>query len=148
MEVVIIISAIAVGLLLVELMLPTGGVLAFIGAAGLIGAGIVALGNNDEHADAIGGGLIAAGVLSIVAFAVVSRKVLDAHKQPKKGGADELVGSEGDVRTSLDPEGQIFVDGALWRARAKDGSRIEPGNRVRIDSVDGLTLLVEPTETP
>jgi membrane-bound serine protease (ClpP class) len=148
MEVVIIISAIAVGLLLVELLLPTGGVLAFIGAAGLIGAGVVALGDTSEHADAIGAGLIASGFLSIVTFAVVSRKVLDAHKQPKKGGADEMVGATGDVRVTLDPEGQVFVDGALWQARAKDGARIDAGNRVRVDAMDGLTLLVEPVANP
>src|ERR1044072_5078553 len=144
MEVVVVISAIAVGLLLAELLLPTGGLLAFVGAAGLIAAGIVALGDNEDHADAIGAGLIAAGVLSIAGFALVSRKVLRAQKQPAQGGSAELIGAEADVRVTLDPEGQVFVGGALWRARTKDGGRIDAGNRVRIDSVDGLTLLVEP----
>jgi membrane-bound serine protease (ClpP class) len=145
MEVVVIISAIAVGLLLAELLLPTGGLLAFVGAAGLIAAGIVALGDNEDHADAIGAGLIVAGALSIGGFALVGRKVLTSQRQAPQGGAAELVGSQGDVRVTLDPEGQIFVDGALWRAKAKDGSRIDAGNRVRIEAVEGLTLLVTPT---
>jgi membrane-bound serine protease (ClpP class) len=143
-EVVVIISAIAVGLLLAELLLPTGGLLAFVGAAGLIAAGIVALGDNEEHADAIGAGLIVAGVLSIGGFALVSRKVLASQRQAPQGGAAELVGAQGDVRVALDPEGQIFVDGALWRARTADAATVAPGAKVRIESVDGLTLVVTP----
>ena len=38
----------------------------------------------------------------------------------------------------------MFVAGALWRARAIDGGPIGLGNRVRVKSVDGLTLEVEP----
>jgi membrane-bound serine protease (ClpP class) len=48
------------------------------------------------------------------------------------------------VREPLDPEGQVFVAGALWRARVSDGGPIGLGNRVRIKAVDGLTLEVEP----
>jgi membrane protein implicated in regulation of membrane protease activity len=38
----------------------------------------------------------------------------------------------------------VFLNGALWRARSTDGERVELGNRVRVRSVDGLTLEVEP----
>ena len=38
--------------------------------------------------------------------------------------------------------------GALWKARAADGGApIAIGNRVRVESVDGLTLVVRPVET-
>ena len=48
----------------------------------------------------------------------------------------------------LDPEGQVWVEGALWRARlAGDGGPARLGDRVRIDAVEGLTLVVHP-ETP
>jgi membrane-bound serine protease (ClpP class) len=148
-EVVFIIAGIAVALLLAELLLPTGGLLAFIGAAGLIAAGIVALGDDTDHADAIGAGLIAGGVISIGAFAVVSRKVLAAHREAPQTGREELIGAEGEVRVALEPVGQVFVDGALWRARPGDGqSPIATGTRVRIESVDGLTLIVRPASEP
>ena len=41
-DVIIVISVIAAGLLLVELLLPTGGVLAIVGAIGLVAAGVLA----------------------------------------------------------------------------------------------------------
>ena len=147
MEVVFVIAGIAVVLLLAELLLPTGGLLAFVGAAGLIAAGIVALGDNNEHADAIGAGLIAGGVVSIGAFALVSRKVLAAHREAPQTGRTELIGQQGEVRVAVEPVGQVFVDGALWRARSDEGP-ISTGTRVRIESVDGLTLIVRPASEP
>jgi membrane protein implicated in regulation of membrane protease activity len=48
------------------------------------------------------------------------------------------------VREPLNPDGQIFIQGALWRARATSSGQIGPGNRVRVKAVDGLTLEVEP----
>ena len=60
-----------------------------------------------------------------------------------------MVGSIGEVREPLDPVGQIFVQGALWRADARaapngDGRALERGVRVRVESVEGLTLHVPP----
>lgn len=144
MEVVLIIAGIAVGLLLAELLVPTGGVLAVIGALGLVAAGVVAF-ERDESA-ALGAGLITAGAISLVSAAVIGRKVLRAHReQPVRTGHEEMVGREGEVRIALDPTGQIFADGALWRARpSEEGTEIAAGNRVRVESVDGLTLIVTP----
>jgi membrane protein implicated in regulation of membrane protease activity len=54
----------------------------------------------------------------------------------------------------LAPVGQVFVQGALWRARLADGPAgangervLGRGARVRVESVDGLTLYVRPLET-
>ena len=65
-------------------------------------------------------------------------------------GWEELVGREGVVRAPLDPAGQIFIHGALWRARLSDPAAAPPpvGDRVRVDSVDGLTLSVTPVGAP
>jgi membrane protein implicated in regulation of membrane protease activity len=62
-----------------------------------------------------------------------------------------LVGREAAVRSPLDPVGQVFVEGALWRARAAGDEAIGIGNRVLIESVEGLTLIArllpgEPSE--
>jgi membrane-bound serine protease (ClpP class) len=149
MEVVIIIAAIAAGLLLVELLLPTGGVLAIIGAAGLVAAGVLAFGEDGDVSDFAGAGLITLGVLSIATFFIITPKIIRAHRdEPVRTGWEELIGREAEVRESLNPGGQVWIEGALWRARVADGApAIEPGNRVLVDSVDGLTLLVQAVET-
>lgn len=145
-DLVILISALAAGLLVAELLLPTGGLLAIIGAAGFAAAGVVALGEDNEASDYIGPGLITLGVLSLITVFVITPKVLRAHRdEPVRTGWEEVVGSVGEVREPLDPSGQVFVGGALWQARlADDGSEVGVGNRVRVESVDGLTLVVRP----
>ncbi len=146
MEIVIIIAVVAIGLFLVELLIPTGGVLAVIGAVGLVAAGVVALGEDSGISEYAGPGLITLGVLSVIAFFVITPKVISAHRdEPVRTGWEELLGREAQVREPLDPAGQIWVEGSLWRARVGDG---EPGlgigTRVQVRAIDGLTLVVEP----
>jgi membrane-bound serine protease (ClpP class) len=142
----IIIAAIGFGLLLSELLLPTGGVLAVVGAAGLVVAGVVALGSDSTAADAVGGALIALGVVSAAAFFFVARKVVAAQRQSGvRAGSDELVGADAEARTAIDPDGRVWLDGALWSARLADpGAPARLGDRVRVEAVDGLTLVVRP----
>lgn len=69
-------------------------------------------------------------------WAVALAKAVAARRRPVLVGPQEIVGMEGVVRG----EGQVFVRGELWRARS-DGP-LAPGERVRVNAVDGLTLEV------
>ena len=58
-------------------------------------------------------------------------------------GVETLVGRTAVVLTPLEPVGQVKVEGEIWRARS---DRFLPrGTSVRIRTVDGLTLGVEPS---
>jgi len=57
-------------------------------------------------------------------------------------GLPALVGQIGAARSPLEPEGQVMVQGELWRAVARDGP-VKEGDRVRVVGVNGLTLTVE-----
>jgi membrane-bound serine protease (ClpP class) len=148
MDVFIIIALVGVALLFAELLLPTGGVLAVLGSAGLVAGGVVALtADSDSSAAEIAGpALITIGILSVITFFFVGRKVLDAHRdEPIRAGHEELIGAPAEVRTSLDPSGQVWIEGALWRARLDgDWDTPRPGDRVVVDAIEGLTLVVHP----
>jgi membrane-bound serine protease (ClpP class) len=148
MDFFVVVALIGVALLLAELLLSTGGVLAALGALGLVAGGVIALtADSDSSASDIAGpALITLGVLSIVSFYFITRKVLAAHRdEPVRTGSEELIGASAEARTSLDPEGQVWIEGALWRARlAGDGTPLRPGDRVTVEAVDGLTLMVRP----
>jgi membrane-bound serine protease (ClpP class) len=148
MDVFVLVALIGVALLVAELLLSTGGVLATLGAAGLIAGGVLALtADADSSAsDWAGPALITLGVLSIVSFYIVTRKVLAAHReQPVRTGSEELVGARAEARTSLDPDGQVMAAGAIWRARlADEAGAVRPGDRVTVEAVEGLTLVVRP----
>jgi membrane-bound serine protease (ClpP class) len=146
MEAFIVIALIGLGLLLAELLLPTGGVLAVLGVAGLTAAGIVALNADSDVADYAGGALIALGVISAISFYFISRKVLAAHRDPRvRTGTEEMVGSTAEARSEIDPDGRVWLGGTIWSARLASGSGpIGLGDRVRVEAVDGLTLVVSP----
>ena len=56
-------------------------------------------------------------------------------------GPETLVGAVAEVVTPCVPLGQVRLQGELWRARCEEGA--EPGERVRVRALDGLTLVVE-----
>ncbi len=65
------------------------------------------------------------------------------------GSASPLpAGAHGVVRMPLAPIGSIHVEGEEWTARSADDQPIERGTPVKVVSVDGLTVLVEPDPLP
>jgi membrane-bound serine protease (ClpP class) len=61
-------------------------------------------------------------------------------------GPSGLAGQTATVRERLAPEGQVLVNGEIWRAVA-EGEPVEVGAHVRVVAVDGLTLKVAKTDT-
>jgi membrane-bound serine protease (ClpP class) len=86
--------------------------------------------------------LAIAGTLALL-MALVATKIVQVRKLKPVTGHDEMVGSLGIVRKTLDPQGQVFVHGELWAAES-EGDPIPAGSQVRVESVDGLTLRVAP----
>jgi membrane-bound serine protease (ClpP class) len=123
----------------------TSGVLGVSGVIALIFSGLL-LFNTDSGAFEVSVPAVIATGLLIGGFVVLAiQRVVRARREPVRTGYEELVGVTAEVRVPLAPEGQVFAHGALWRARAADGhGPIGTGDRVRVESVDGLTLLVRP----
>jgi membrane-bound serine protease (ClpP class) len=70
------------------------------------------------------------------AFALT--KAVQVRRRPVSVGVTRVVGEDAIVKT---PQ-QVFVAGELWRANRADGAELIPGDRVRVESVDGLELTV------
>jgi len=141
-ELAIALLAVALLLFIAEAHAPTT-VLGLLGVAALVGAGFAW---RDAGHDLPIAAIVIAGVILAGFIVFASRKALAAHRdQPVRTGWEELIGETGEVREPLDPEGQIFIAGALWRARVEGPeSSIDLGTRVRVESLDGLTLVVQP----
>jgi membrane-bound serine protease (ClpP class) len=58
-------------------------------------------------------------------------------------GQEALIGQIGRAKTALEPDGMVFVDGALWEATVEGGA-VPAGERVAVIGVDGLHLRVRP----
>jgi membrane-bound serine protease (ClpP class) len=98
---------------------------------------------------ALSGWLVAATTLVVAVFFVfVMTTILRAQAGPEGVALDELVGRPGIVRSVLNPEGHVFIDGALWRARwTGETKRAKVGTPVRVHGVEGAVVLVEPFDT-
>ena len=59
-------------------------------------------------------------------------------------GSEQLIGEVGEVREPLNPRDRSSSMALSGAPGCDDGSTIDLGTRVRIKSVDGLTLEVEP----
>jgi membrane-bound serine protease (ClpP class) len=72
------------------------------------------------------------------AFAV--GKAWSVRHKPVLVRPDAIAGAVGEVRR----DGLVFVNGELWQARTVNGEHLRPGDRVRVEALDGLVLTVRP----
>lgn len=84
-------------------------------------------------------GMVAGLILLTMVFLVTL--VVSLHRKKPVTGMQGLLQEVGTAQTDLDPEGQIYVHGEIWKAVAPH--RINKGEKVRIVSIDGLTLRVD-----
>lgn len=134
------------GLLIAEAHLPTYGALGLAGVVALAGGAAIAV-------DGAGGGtalIVAVVVLVAIAalalLAVIVRATLTAGHSRVRTGVEGLVGHVGVIRTAPAPLGQVFVDGALWRAKPCMEDELAVGDPVVVERVNGLVLSVRRAE--
>jgi membrane-bound ClpP family serine protease len=137
-------------LAVVEAHVPTHGALGVAGVAAMAtGLALVISGAGFGLALALTAGL-AGGALGAGYLWVVVHKALAARRARVRSGAEGLIGRVGEVRAAPAPLGQVFLDGALWRARLwsfdEEEVVLERGDPIVVERVDGLTLTVRRAE--
>ena len=114
-----------------------------VGGALALLAGSIMLFGGVAPAIAVSGwaiGLVVGG--SVLFFGFAMTVALRARRRTPVTGSEGLIGLRGEARSDLSPEGQAWVKGALWRARALNGP-IPKGSAIRVRRVDGLLLIVQ-----
>lgn len=89
--------------------------------------------------------LVGLALASFVALAVWL--ALRSRTRPVTTGQEAMIGKLAEVRRRLDPDGMVFVEGALWQAIIEEGAA-EPGEWVRVVSIHDLRLVVRRLEAP
>jgi membrane-bound serine protease (ClpP class) len=137
-----------VAMIIAEAHLPTYGILGVSGVVALIASGLLLYDTNTSAFEVSPVLIVVMGLLLGGSLAFATERAVRARRQPKRTGWEEMIGAVGEVREPLDPVGQIFVEGALWRAKLTgangDRRQLDRGSRVRVESVEGLTLHVSP----
>jgi len=84
---------------------------------------------------------VAVALGAVWVFAI--SKAVQVRHSPVEVGPQLIAGSIGEVRDG----GLVYVNGELWQARTPSGEELRPGERVRVESLDGLVLTVHPEGT-
>ena len=87
-------------------------------------------------------GLIVVLTALVIDLVEVGVGIWYSKRRKAKVGASALVGLTGVAMDVLSPDGQVKVNGEIWRARCERGC--DPGAAIVVRAVDGLTLEVEP----
>ena len=88
--------------------------------------------------------VVVALVMSSI-FGFVVYKVAQARRMKVKTGSEQMIGMTGTAFSSLDPMGEVKVEGQIWKAESVTGP-VRPGEFVEIVGRKGLILRVKPKE--
>lgn len=87
-------------------------------------------------------GLVAIAIGAILDIAETGFFIWWSKKRKASVGVGSLVGKKGVAVDSLWPEGQVKVNGEIWKARCAGGC--DSGTAIVVRAIDGLTLEVDP----
>ncbi len=132
-------------LLLLEIKVPSYGILTIGGAVSLL-LGSLMLVDTEVPELQISLSVIIPAVIFTVLFALFAVGMgINAQRRKVATGAEGLVGQVGETVGDLDPRGEIFVNGEYWTAISS--KQIPRGKSVVVKSVEGMILRVEQTES-
>jgi membrane protein implicated in regulation of membrane protease activity len=85
-------------------------------------------------------GVIAVFAVAVIEVGEVLFWIRFLRRYPVRTGAEGLVGERAEVIVRCAPLGRVRLRGAIWNARSEEP--LELGEEVRVEAVDGLTLVV------
>jgi len=131
-------------LFLIDIYVPTHGVLTIGGIASFVLGSFMLSNETDSPVGSISRIAIVTVTALVSAFFIFAvGAVVRTRLKRSTTGQEGMRGMIGVVRAKLDPEGFIFLGGELWHARSLAGT-IDIGEMVRVIEVDGLVAIVEP----
>jgi membrane-bound serine protease (ClpP class) len=138
--------AVAIGLMVAEVLAPGVAGFGFGGAVVLVLASIFLF----DDSEGVSVDLAAAVPLAVVMFVLVviagRVAVRTRHTPSRTTGTDVFTGRTVPVRDASGTTGRSYTQGAWWALRSI-GPPLEVGRDVRVVGIDGLTLLVDPEDS-
>ena len=132
----------AIIIFILDIALNLGGVLSIAGVASLVIGSFLLINTSAPYLKIARSLIISTSVVVSGFIIIVIRAVYKVHKLKPITGKEEFIGETAVVCQDLNPEGLVKVSGEIWKAVSGDGRRIRKGQKVKIISLEGLTLLV------
>ncbi len=85
--------------------------------------------------------IISVVIITAAFFIFAFGMAFKTHRKKVTTGVEGMIGETGLAQTAINPHGTVKVHGEIWKAASSQP--IKKGERIRVASVDGLTLVVE-----
>lgn len=141
----ILLIVLGIGLLLLEIKVPSFGVLGIGGIVSLV-AGAVLLTTEIPGLRINFAAILPVAIGTGGLVLLLGRLAMRAQQQRPVTGAEGLVGERGRALTAIDAHGtgQVAVHGEIWRATSDQSIAVD--TKIRVVALDGLTLTVRPVD--
>lgn len=148
-EIIIVIYFAALGVLVLEVFVPSGGVLAVLGFLGLL----VSIYYGFIESAFLGMGQIIVSVIAVPVLFYYGLKIMTLNKKldaedgfhSDKAGQEHLIGKEGVALTPLRPSGTVLIDGKRFDV-VTAGEMIDRNISVKVFKVEGARIVVRPIQ--
>lgn len=133
----------AVILFVIDILMGLGGIPSIAGIVSLVIGSFLLINTDAPYLRIAWSLIVSVGIVLSGFLIIVVRATYKAHRTQPVSGMDGIIGEIGISSGKLSPDGQIKVYGETWSAQSVDGSTINRNKKVKIESIEGLTLKVK-----
>lgn len=132
-------------LMIAEAFTPSFGVVGLGGVVAFVLGGAMLIDSDQPEFQLSWGTIGGTAAVSVVTLVLILGYAWRAQTRPVATGSEELAGMEAEVIDWANGEGHVWVHSERWRARGPHS--LTPGAKVRIEKLDGLTLVLSDAPT-
>ncbi len=141
----LLLMVLGVSLFIAELNFATFGLLSLGGAIALFLGSVMLIDSDDPAMQISKTVLIPTFAFSVLIGVGTVILAFRAQKLTPISGKEGMLGANAKVKTSLEPEGIVFLHGESWKATCEEWA--QPGETVVVEAVEGLTVKVKHPES-
>lgn len=131
----------AIALFIAEAFITSHGILGVGGTVAMLLGSVMLIDSPAPSLQISWAVIIPVVAMSALLFIITVTVAVRVHREKTDTGKEGLMGMQAEVKSELNPEGQVFVHGEYWNARSAEVVR--PGEKVTIVGIEGLTLIVK-----
>jgi len=131
----------AIGLFIAEAFITSHGVLGIGGTIAMAIGSVMLIESPSPYLRISWAVIIPVVALSALLFIITVSIAVRVQREKPDTGKEGMLGLEGDAKTDIHAQGQVFVHGEYWNAWSDEP--IKQGERVKVESINGLKLKVK-----
>jgi membrane-bound serine protease (ClpP class) len=128
------------GFLIGEAFMPSFGTLGIGGIIAFAAGSLILI--DDQTMRVSLPAIIGTTAVSALFIIMLMSRVATLRRKPVHTGIEAMLGTVGEARFDFDGSGLVWVNGESWNARSS--SPVRQGDKVKILSISGLELIIEP----